>query len=206
MNLTDNIILDQVNENNKQNILLEQIRAIDNIEDRLKLFSETNNLDFDRFSQKTCFLAWIVTGFDDQMDNVQYANDLAYRIVLEFKNKFGELIIERESSYCIGKFTTSMDEALNNQYDFTCECVANWLIRIHMKALKFKPSKDIHPFALYRLYCYDPTYPMTDELFSELKQVKCQFEEELQQYLHHPNKIEQWMNKNPNKNVLEYLN
>jgi hypothetical protein len=188
------------------NTLFDQIRAIDNIEDRLKLITETNHIDFDMFPQKSCLLIWVVNGFDNQISDVQYANDLAYRIALAFKNKFGAISIERESSYCLGTFRTVMDDMLDDSGDLD-DPVAHWLIRIHMKALNFKKNTDLNPFYLYRMYCDDSTYPITDELFSELKRVKCKFGDELKaRYLYHPNKVETWLMQNPNKDVLEYPN
>lgn len=126
----------------------------------------------------------------------------AFRVANVFKNRFGLLVFSFESSYCFNGYQTIMDDfEIEDGFD---------ILKYAFRKVGFLYAADIHSKYLYDIYTKqwkEDTFRngmhATHEEYTPLPE---NFTEELSQYLYHPDRVQQWLLRNPDKHIEDYLN
>lgn len=141
---------------------------------------------------------WCISSSDTPIED-------AFRVANVFKNRFGLLVFSFESSYRYNTYQTIMD-------DLTCEDPPFWvgLLRYAFRKVGFLYAADIHSKYLYDICIkqwkentFENGMHATHEEYTPLPE---NFAEELSQYLYHPDRVQQWLSRNPDKHIEDYLN
>lgn len=171
------------------------------IDDRIALIRSTN-YDVSKETQPMALLQYFecITYSDTAYED-------AIKIANVFNARFGLLIISLESSYCLNKFQTIMDEL-----DFEMESSgAFWIgiLRLAFRKMGFMYAEDIHSMHLFRMYhpLYGNTFgDGTMAVLDDFVKLPKEFEKELVEYMFHPIRISRWMKSNSDKDIEDYLN
>lgn len=158
----------------------------------------TTEYDLFEESQPWCILQY----FADIVHSDNPIED-AFKVAAVFKERLGLLIVERESSYCLGRYITVMDELDRDLKEDSPFWIG--IFRYAFKKTGFLKADDADPHVLYTMYSNRWYDNFEDTRFTDLFE-PCPFGEELVMRLFHPDRVSKWLESNPDKDIDAYLN
>lgn len=187
------------------------LAAIDNplltFDERLDVV-KTCAYDIREESQPWCLLQYF-SGVTKSRTSVEHA----FQVAEAFKDRFGLLIIERESSYCGNELMTIMDE-FENEIEYGSESedehssnpTISWVALLQHAFIEtgFLYARDVSQRVLYAMYLDKYYHGFSDTPFIEMIEPS-PITEDLIKYLFHPDRLGKWMEANPDKDIEEYL-
>ncbi len=133
-------------------------------------------------------------------------SEIMIRVVKAFKKCFGPLAIDVCALFHLNKVVTVLDALLSQIHDFrSMQLVAT------MQAMGFKKSIECHPMDIVadcrsNLGCPQEIPIQIEYGYADMKNIRKDLTKEIAETVFHPERIMRWWQKNPDKDVDEYMN